>query len=97
MRLLNLEEGLQGIGRRLSLQDPDQAGAGVLGVEVDLSRHQGAEADHRAAQTRAPLDGDLGARLDQLGEDLGEHPPLGVLLAAHDEGAEKTRRCIGIS
>ncbi len=71
-------------GRRLPEQ-ADQPGAGVLGVEVDGAAAQRLEADLGAGQPQPALDREVGARLDQLGEDLGQQPVLGEVLGADDD------------
>jgi hypothetical protein len=64
------------------VEDGEQAGAGVLGVDVDGAGAQGAERDLRRPQSRAALDRQ--ARIFQhLGEGLGQEVGLGEGLGGH--------------
>ena len=79
-------------GGRLLAEQGDEAGAGVLGVEVDAAGTQRLEAELRAGEAEPPLDLDFGMGLDQLGEDLAEQAVLGeVLRSDHDRPARRLR------
>ncbi len=71
--------------RRLG-ENGEQPGARVLGVDVDRVRAERAERDLGGAEARPPLHAHA-ARLEQLGEHLGEQIGLTERLRRHDDGA----------
>ena len=76
-------------------EDRHQAGAGVLGIEVDRSGAQRLEAEVGAGETEPALDLEAVARLDRLCEQLAEKAALLEVLRADDDrlrGGQRRRR-----
>ena len=69
-----------------SPQDREQAGAGVLGIDVDRARAERAERDLGGAEPGPALHRDA-ARLEQLREHLGEEVRLAERLGRDDDRA----------
>ncbi len=63
-------------------QDHEQAGAGVLGVDIDGTGAQGLERNLGCAESGPSRDSDT-ARLEELGKDLGEQVGLAEGLGGH--------------
>ena len=78
---------LIGILQRAELEHGQQAGGGVLRVEVDLAADDGLMGDGGAAQVELALDFEA-FLLQQLGVHLGHDELLGEVLGADFKGAE---------
>ena len=66
------------------VQDRDEPGTGVLGIDVDGVRPQGAEENLGGPKSRSPLDANS-ARLEQLREHLGEEIRLAERFRRDDD------------
>ena len=72
-------------GRGIPAQQRDQPGAGVLGVDVDAAFPQRFEAELGSGEPESPVDLEVGARLDQLREELAEQTVLGEVLRSDND------------
>ena len=85
---LHLSKYGRGIGFDRVVQDRRQRRAGVFDVGVDAAGKQGLLADVAAGEIKAPLDAQMGARLQVLRENFSEQRLLGKILRAdHDRVA----------
>jgi len=70
------------IGAGRLLENGGQGCAGVFGVNIDSSGEDGLVADEGAGKVEPALDREMGARFDDLCEELSENQLLGEIFGA---------------
>ena len=84
-------------GRRTAfdgvVQDGGECGASVFDVSVNASREQGLLADEAASKIKTPLDVQVRARFEMLGENFAEQRLFGEILRSDHDSILSAASC----